>query len=392
MTNWIERGNAANERGNLAEALADYQQAANADPAQPVAWYQLALTYRRLGRAAEALAAARKSTAADATFAPGFELVAHLVQDAGDARSALAPANRAVELDARSADYRLRRALVEADLGDTAAELADLNAALAAEPHRLDALHALAALHLRRGETREALAVLGRYLAETSRSATPPQPAVAAAYASLLDDAGRFADALAFLSAQRDDPAFTTPRARALIGLGRRAEAESLLAHSGRDDVDAVRLHGTLLFKDGRYREAADVFRTVVAAAPSDELSLRNLGASYLALGEPASALPVLREAIRLKPEDTLAKRYEADALRGTGDLRGAVSAARDVLALAGDDARLLMMLGIDEYTLGDRDGGYAHYAKGCALLPPDASRDRETCERQLAGMRRARR
>lgn len=114
----------------------------------------------------------------------------------------------------------------------------------------------------------------------------------------------------------------------------------------------------------------------------------RNFGVANLCSRHPQMAIGALDRALAIKPSDPLALRYRADARRVTGDLLGAITDATRSLALDPTNAKLLMMLGVDEYRRGAHNLGAAHYRRGCALLSTDDLPNQQMCQQQLSKMR----
>jgi len=382
-TNWVERGNRAITRGDLTEALQDYTNATQQQPNDPVPWYDRALTYQSLGRIADAVSDARRSIAERATFADGHELLAHLLQQSGDLPAALRAADRSVELQPDNTGYRLRRALILTDLGRISDAKLDYQAVLRRNPEQRDALVGLAYALLNAGDEKAAMPLLERYVA---LDPTQTDSSTIVALTDILISHGRYAEALTYLNANPSpSPHAIENKAQALLGLGRRDEALATLASV----PGSGRLRGVMLFESHRCDDAARAFAEATQHDPSDELSWRNLGAAYLCANKFTPARDAFQHAIALKPADALALRYQADALRHLGDLRGAVKSARAYLALGGDEPHTLLQLGVDEYALGDRGRAVADYERGCNLLPagdPDAA----ACKSQLPKMKAA--
>jgi tetratricopeptide (TPR) repeat protein len=387
QTNWVERGNQATTRGDLAEALQDYTNATQQQPNDPVPWYDRALTYQSLGRIAEAIGDARRSIAERASFAEGHELLAHLSQQQGDLAQALRAADKSVELQPDNTGYRLRRALILTDLGRTGDARADYEAILRHNSSQRDALQGLAYALLNAGDEQAALPLLERYVA-LDPAQTDGNTIVA--LTDILIAHRRYAEALTYLNANPSPtPHAIENKAQALIGLGRRDEALAALASIPAGTPGSASLRGVMLFESHRCNDAARAFAEATQRDPNDELSWRNLGAAYLCANKLAPARDAFQRAIGLKPADTLALRYQADVLRRIGDLRGAVKSARAYLALGGDEPHALMALGVDEYSLGERSRAIADYERGCKLLPasdPDAA----ACKSQLPQMKAA--
>src|ERR1700677_2466353 len=77
------------------------------------------------------------------------------------------------------------------------------------------------------------------------------------------------------------------------------------------------------LYRDGRYREAADL----LANAPDDAAALRLLGLCHVRLGEPEAGLALLERAVALAPGDGEALLHHGIGLLACG--RAAEAAAR---------------------------------------------------------------
>jgi tetratricopeptide (TPR) repeat protein len=386
VTNWVERGNQATIRGDLVEALQDYTKATNQVPGDPVPWYDRALTYKNLGRIPEATADARRAIELQPSFSDGCWLLAHLLQLSGNTDEALSMASRAVGLTPDSVAYRSRRAAILVDMMRPSEAKADYEFILGRNPNDLDSLQGLAYVLFSMNDQKSALLILKRYI--TLVPVEHRDDTTVIALADLLMGHGRYADAFVYLSQHSStSPRATESKARALLGMGRRDEALALLSSSSHEGVSSLRLRGIVLFEGARCAEAADAFREASRLEPKDALTLRNLGAAFLCANQVPAARDALRRAIRLNPADTLAYRFEADASRRLGDLDDAVRNARTFLALGGDDSRVLLMLGVDEYRAGDKARGTADYERGCSLAVA-GSRDLELCKAQLPKMK----
>ena len=133
---------------------------------------------------------------------------------------------------------------------------------------------------------------------------------------------------------------------------------------------------------------ARDAFQAAASAAPTDSLRWNDLAAASLCANDFRTAAYASARAVELDPSDAKAFRYRANALRGIGDLPSSIRAAHRALDLGGDEARLLMMVGIDEYTIGKKRLGYLDYKRGCDALSDPASAGARACSWQLPKMR----
>jgi tetratricopeptide (TPR) repeat protein len=79
---------------------------------------------------------------------------------------------------------------------------------------------------------------------------------------------------------------------------------------------------------------ARTAFERAVRIAPRDALALANLGALYVNLGRSAEAIPVLRDAVAIRPDYVDALANLALALFRVDSLREARTAAERALAI----------------------------------------------------------
>lgn len=100
-----------------------------------------------------------------------------------------------------------------------------------------------------------------------------------------------------------DDAMVRAELIRVLAALGRTTEAQALLDLPGLPRPEAMRLEALILARSGRHRDAADLYRKIVAGDPRDFESLGKLGVSLLASGDAAAAVEALEQALRLRPD-----------------------------------------------------------------------------------------
>lgn len=114
------------------------------------------------------------------------------------------------------------------------------------------------------------------------------------------------------------------------------AEAEILRALDGAPaDTKALNLLALVRYKMGRFADARDTYRQIVAATPQDADARRNLGLLALKLGDVEEALPALEMAVRVAPTDARAWSYLGYAFAKRGEVVEAAAAFRR----AGQDA-----------------------------------------------------
>ena len=113
-----------------------------------------------------------------------------------------------------------------------------------------------------------------------------------------------------------------------LLGRGSPAAAAQLLERAAEAEPGArsvLEALGRAQFDTGRYEQAADSFRRIVEASPSDDYAHFGLGLALARGGDPAAAAEHLALAAAMRPE----LRHYTEALRGVrATLRARAEAA----------------------------------------------------------------
>jgi Flp pilus assembly protein TadD len=113
-----------------------------------------------------------------------------------------------------------------------------------------------------------------------------------------------------------------------LLGRGSPAAAAQLLERAAEAEPGArsvLEALGRAQFDTGRYAQAADSFRQIVEASPSDDYAHFGLGLALARNGDPAAAAEHLALAAAMRPE----LRHYTEALRGVrATLRARAQAA----------------------------------------------------------------
>jgi tetratricopeptide (TPR) repeat protein len=138
----IEEGAALADAGNIEGALALFEEAAAADPTNPLVLYFLALAQFELGDSEAALANLDKVLALDPTLFQGFRQRAHIRYQGGDYAGAIADLTAAIDLaqglsedrESTLADLFAWRAAAYKAVGNLANQLADLEQHLIFNP------------------------------------------------------------------------------------------------------------------------------------------------------------------------------------------------------------------------------------------------------------------
>ncbi len=128
----LYRGLAHRKLGQHGAALAAFQRATTADPADPRPWFELAVSLRSLGKPLEAAAAWERAGAADPRDVRALRLAATARSMAGDKRGAIA--DHAANAAFGGAFDHLQCAALYLDLGESAPALDAVRAAFARDP------------------------------------------------------------------------------------------------------------------------------------------------------------------------------------------------------------------------------------------------------------------
>jgi predicted Zn-dependent protease len=132
-----------------------------------------------------------------------------------------------------------------------------------------------------------------------------------------------------------------------------------------KDPNDALAYYGMglVLNRDGKKEEAAEKLKKALEWRPLDADILRDLGKTYLHMGDYASALKTLRGALASSPQDREGWFLLGRAQMETGDLHGALDSFKTLVDTAPDYLPGIYYLG---ETYGKLDNlGEAHYYLG---------------------------
>lgn len=135
---------------------------------------------------------------------------------------------------------------------------------------------------------------------------------------------------------------------------------------------------GLILEALNRPDEAERAYRQAVAwqaglATPSEQ-PLLNFGLLLNSRGRSAEALPMLEQAVLLRPDDASAQAAMARARANTGDVAGAIASMRKAVALDGENPRLHFQLGQLLRQHGDKAESAAELARSRQLYGQHSS------------------
>jgi tetratricopeptide (TPR) repeat protein len=353
-----ELGRAHAERKEFEAAAALYRKAVAAERRDTEAWRYLAELEEFQRHFDEARRAWEGLVRQDSDDPDALLALGRLSLRAGDAAGARAFFDQTVHLspDAAAARVRVAFAWLDARRPAEALAVADEGLRGRADP-RLLYVRGLALREERRWD--EAAASFGAVA-----SGDPDVDLAAlAARASVLAQAGRFAEALALL-----DPALArsprdlrliTARAYVLEKAGRAAEAVTWLTQAIAVQPRAERLRFSLGVAQERAGDRAGAIRTmqsILEAAPDDAEAMNFVGYSWAEKGERLDeAEKLVRRALDLEPENGSYLDSLGWILFQRGDLPGAISSLERAEALTGPEPTILEHLG-DAYRRSGRD------------------------------------
>lgn len=305
-------------QGRATEADTLFRVAEAAEPGFPEALGNHATLLASLGHDGDAARKAARATALKPALAGPHALLATLRRKAGRLEEAAAAAACAIEADPDHLDARATLADTLRLLGREEEAAAVCLTGLERQPGHLALLVNLGAALQAQGDSDGALAAYGQAL---SRSGDLPE--VLNNVAMLHRQAGRPDEAAGFLRRARairpGDPVVTANLVATLLDAGRTAEAGAVAAEAvqAAPSPDTLGQLGMVLCRLGRPDEAEAAFRETVRSAPANPAPLLQAGGQLLRAGWRERALPYLRAAIRLAPDDSRGWALFGQCLRG---------------------------------------------------------------------------
>lgn len=316
----------------------------------------LARLYVERGRGDQALAVAREATAIAPQQVEAQELLGVAQFAAGRNSEALTTLRDLATKQPGIVSVQLRLAQVHAALDDLASAEAAYRRVLALQSGHVDAMLGLAGMLVRQKRTEDALKI-----AAELRTAQPKSALGLVLAGDILAGARRHAEAIKSYEA-----AFALQPSGVLVvkqhavrtAAGEKPGDGPLLKWLAEHPADAaVRMHlGTSRYLDGRYKEAADQFETIVKADPQHGYALNNLANAYLKL-EDARALGLAEAALKTMPENADVLDTYGLAHMRFGKPALAVDALRKAVNRRPDEAAFRLNYALALAKAGDRAG-----------------------------------
>lgn len=342
-----------------------------------------------LGRAGEALTALRAAVAADPAQAAYWQTLARVAETLGRVEDVAEAWRRAVELDDGDAEAWFQLAAAEARLGHFEAADSMLAEAGALNPVRPGILFLEGWIQEGLGRSTEAVGLYREHL-----RVHPEDQPTRRRLVNVLGRQGRHAEAyreaILVRKAEPDDPEALVVEADLALYVGQPARAGELLDQllaADPDDPTRVMQAAGILSGHGRAREGLARTEAWAAAHPADYRGSLLVARSLSDAGDTTGAVASARRSVEMAP-DSLAPRFvlggllqasrrfaEAESVwvevtrrmpfatrarmelaycrQSLGDVEGAVSALRDVIAREPDNGSALNFLG---YLFADRN------------------------------------
>ena len=183
----------------------------------------------------------------------------------------------------------------------------------------------------------------------------------------------------AMLAARPGDDAAHEYRARALLAMGRLAEAERHAADAVRLDPEEIRyreLLALILSREGAHREAATEFGRLARNDPRQMEWTVAEAQERIGAAQPAMGVEAARRAVALEPANAEAQLALSRALVRTGDARGALQAASRACALTPGDVHAREALADAHWLAANESAAFAEFrALAADVGPPDRQR-----------------
>ena len=288
--------------GESEQAMNQLQRALDLDPAHVQARMLVSLVYLKKNKADDAITEVRKVLATDPQNAAAHSILGSAFFAKGMSAEGIAELNRALELDPQLVDARLKKGIFELNRGKAGEGEAELSAAVRTNPELLNSRIILASSYLQRNENAKAVT--------TAQQGIRGQKADAVFYNIIADvylHQGKPADAMnALRKAKEADPRYEVTYFKLVALYLLASEQEKGLAELqtlvelAPDNVRARLAMASLLELSGKGKEARACYEK--ARKTGEPEAALETARYYLRSKEPAEAVDVLDEALRINP------------------------------------------------------------------------------------------
>ncbi|HEY9907785.1 MAG TPA: tetratricopeptide repeat protein [Thermosynechococcaceae cyanobacterium] len=153
---------------------------------------------------------------------------------------------------------------------------------------------------------------------------------------------------------------------------GQVAQAEQIyrqILQQQPDSLDALNLLGALLYQQGQFEAAIELFERVLKLQPHAD-ALNSLGVALKGCGRLQEAIDYYQQALALKPDHAEVLNNLGNALKETNDLDGAIAAYERAISLKPSYPEAHNNLGMALKERGEVERALTHYREALRLKP----------------------
>lgn len=333
---------------DFSRAAIEFRNAANLQPKNPEAWYQMGMANQAAGDLRSAVANYGRAVEAHQGHPGATSKLAELKAASGDPALA-AEAEQQLKAVLRTSPGNPQvlnaLALTELRLGNQMGAVEHLQAALKALPSDAKIRSNLASVHLARGEMSAAENALKEIAAQQPLAASP---AIALGrFYALAREFGKAETSLRrAIELDKGNLVALQDLAEVLRMKGDMKGAEETFMRLSQSGTKAARpAYGIFLHEIGKKDQALVEFKKLYNEDPNDRYARNRLIEAYLATDGEAAAGPIIDAALRNNPKDADALRYRSRLALQHGDLATAEKDLNTLIGIerSGADAQLLM-------------------------------------------------
>jgi tetratricopeptide (TPR) repeat protein/predicted Ser/Thr protein kinase len=367
-----ERGRVLLEKGDLAQAIAAFQEALRLKKDFPEAHNNLGSALEKKGDLNGAIAACNEALRLKKDFPEAHYNLGKALYAKKNLKGAIDEYQQAIALNPTYV-------LPYNDLGNVLRDKKDLAGAIAAYQKAITIDPKCALAHINLGAALKAQGDLKGAIACYTKALTL-DPKLALAHTNLgvaLKAQGNVKGAVAsYRKALESDPTFAPAHYNLGVALQAQGDVSGAVAcYQKALDLDPkyAKAHnnlGNALYRQGDVKGAIVCYHMALELDPKDALAHNNLGAALADQGDVKGAIPCYQKALDLDPKYAKAHNNLGNALQAQRDLKGAIACYHKALDLDPKYARAYYNLGLALKAQGNLQEAIASYKKSLALDP----------------------
>jgi tetratricopeptide (TPR) repeat protein len=282
---------------------------------------------------------------------------------------------KALQLDANLAPPYITMARMAAMQGQTSLAMQQVQKAIALDPHSAEAYGALADVYQTEGRTGDALTAVQRAI-----DLAPDDSRWLVRLGNYQFAAGNLKEALSqyqrAVDLSKDNPMAYYDLGLVNTQLGKLTEAAANLRESAKLEpyVDTYAALGAVAELEGKFEDAASLYKKAIALDPNNYQAWGNLGSAYLWGGRREESMEAYNRAIELaqaqeakSPNDPVLVVRLASFYASTGNADKSLVFVRKALALSPDDPNINYRVGETYEILGQREKAIPLIARALA-------------------------